>query len=80
MKVFNENKSGNFIQDYSHSPINYKPLDAPLYYFRVHNESINGLNAIATLKSRIISNSLVFKLAKNNLKEYDLEIVRKQFF
>ncbi len=59
---------------------NYKPLNVPLYYFRVHNESINGLNAIATLKSRIISNSLVFKLAKNNLKEYDLEIVRKQFF
>jgi glycosyltransferase involved in cell wall biosynthesis len=59
---------------------NYQPLNVPLYYFRLHNDSINGLNAISTLKSRIISNKLVFKLAKNNLNYNDLEIVRKQFF
>jgi len=59
---------------------NYKPLNVALYYFRLHNDSINGLNAISTLKSRIISNKLVFKLAKNNLNYNDLEIVRKQFF
>jgi glycosyltransferase involved in cell wall biosynthesis len=59
---------------------NYQPLNVALYYFRLHNDSINGLNAISTLKSRIISNKLVFKLAKNNLNYNDLEIVRKQFF
>jgi glycosyltransferase involved in cell wall biosynthesis len=59
---------------------NYQPLNVALYYFRLHNDSINGLNDISTLKSRIISNKLVFKLAKNNLNYNDLEIVRKQFF
>lgn len=58
---------------------NYIPLHFVLYYFRLHNNSINGLNDISTLKSRILSNNLVFKLAKNNLNERDLTIVRKQF-
>lgn len=59
---------------------NYKPINVTLYYFRMHNNSINGLNAISTLKSRIISNKLVFKSAKGKLNNNDLEIVRKQFF
>ena len=59
---------------------NYRPLNVALYYFRLHNDSINGLNDISTLASRILSNKLVFKSAKGNLNNNDLEIVRKQFF
>jgi len=57
----------------------YKPVNIVLYYFRQHQNSINGANNISTLKSRILSNKLVFKLAKNNLNHKDLMIVRKQF-
>jgi glycosyltransferase involved in cell wall biosynthesis len=57
----------------------YKPINIVLYYFRQHQNSINGANNISTLKSRILSNKLVFKLAKNNLNHKDLMIVRKQF-
>ncbi|MFB9108012.1 glycosyltransferase family 2 protein [Flavobacterium gyeonganense] len=59
--------------------ISYKPLAVVLYYFRLHQNSINGLDKISTLESRILSNKLVFKLAKNNLSDKDLMIVRKQF-
>jgi len=59
--------------------INYKPLHIPLYYFRIHNNSINGRNDILTLKSRIVSNKLVLNTAKKKLNNRDLFIVRKQF-
>lgn len=59
--------------------INYLPLKRELYYIRSHENSINGLNELSTLDSRILSNKLVFKIAKNNLNDKDLMIVRKQF-
>lgn len=45
---------------------NYFPLHKTLYYFRIHSGSINGLNSINTLASRVQANNLVFK---NLLKE-----------
>lgn len=59
--------------------IKYKALHIPLYYFRIHYNSINGRNDILTLKSRILSNKLVLNTAKKKLNNRDLFIVRKQF-
>jgi len=46
------------------SSVNYYPLQKILYYFRIHNNSINSENNRETLYSRIKATKLVFKLLK----------------
>lgn len=60
---------------------NYFALDDILYYFRIHNNSINGRNTIGSLKSKIKANRLVFKNVKSN-EGFLLEnsFLRKHFF
>lgn len=59
---------------------NYKPIYKVLYYFRSHSDSINGKNDIATLKSRIVSNQLVFSLVKKNFNKEKQKALSKHFF
>lgn len=59
---------------------NYSPLKEVLYYFRIHEQSINGLNEIKTLNSRIKATNLVFKNSVKYLDVNDLKIIRSHFF
>jgi glycosyltransferase involved in cell wall biosynthesis len=83
LSLFNENlirkQEWEFFSRLLTYSVNYMPLNKGLYYIRSHENSINGLNELSTLDSRILSNKLVFKIAKNNLNDKDLMIVRKQF-
>ncbi len=58
---------------------NYLPLKQKLYYFSIHENSINGKNEITTLKSRIKATNLVFKNVKDKLSKMDLMTLRKHF-
>ncbi len=59
---------------------NYEALDDILYYFRIHDNSINGQNLIGSLKSKVQSNRLVFKAIKNNKTiSLDKQFLRKHF-
>jgi len=58
---------------------NFIPLNKVLYYFRVHEDSINGKNEISTLKSRIKATNLVFKNVKNSLNKKKLNTLRVHF-
>ena len=60
--------------------VNYYPLRKTSYYFRIHQESINGFNSPKTLTSIIKANNLVFKKIKNEenfLKKHNF--LRKHF-
>ncbi|MCL7764206.1 glycosyltransferase [Polaribacter sp. Z014] len=59
--------------------INFKPIYIPLYYFRSHDNSINGKNSLNTLKSRIKSNQLVYKLVESFFKEEKLAYLNRHF-
>lgn len=60
---------------------NYLPIKDVLYYFRIHNDSINGKNEDKTLNSRIKANRLVFKNSiKNNFTKSEKTFLRKHFF
>lgn len=59
---------------------NYNPLKVVLYYFRIHKQSINGLNDIKTLNSRIKATNLVFRNSIQYLDKNDLKSVRSHFF
>ena len=53
---------------------NYYAIDEILYYFRIHQNSINGLNTISSLKSKVKANRLVFKTIKKN-KNFCLDMI-----
>ncbi|WP_139958084.1 glycosyltransferase family 2 protein [Flavicella sediminum] len=59
---------------------NYKPVYKALYFFRSHEDSMNGKNHISTLKSRIHSNQLVYTLVKNNFNKEKVAELRIHFF
>lgn len=59
---------------------NYIPLKEVLYYFRIHENSINGLNNINTLNSRIKATNLVFKNSVKYLNIKDVNNLRSHFF
>ncbi|MGV6845008.1 MAG: glycosyltransferase family 2 protein [Lutibacter sp.] len=56
---------------------NYSPINKPLYYFRNHDKSINGINDKNTLYSRIKSTNLVFKNSYNHLNRISQKTIRK---
>ncbi|WP_341220835.1 glycosyltransferase family 2 protein [Polaribacter atrinae] len=57
----------------------YKPVHVPLYYFRHHENSINGKNSFDTLKSRIKSTQLVYGLVDDNFKSEKLVFLKNHF-
>lgn len=59
---------------------NYKPLKKDLYYFRHHENSINGKNELGTLKSRIKSINLVYHGVKQFITKDDLYTLKNKFF
>jgi len=59
---------------------NYIPLNEVLYYFRIHENSINGQNKISTLNSRIKATNLVFKNGVKYLNNEDIDGLRSHFF
>lgn len=59
---------------------NYKAIDEVLYYFRIHEDSINGQNTIGSLNSKVKANRLVFKTIKSNKTVcLDKDLLRKHF-
>lgn len=58
---------------------NYICLNEVLYYFRSHENSINGNNEISTLHSRIKATNLIFENVKNRLDNNSLAILREHF-
>lgn len=55
------------------------PLNKVLFYFRAHEDSINGKNEISTLKSRIKATNLVFKNVKSSIDKESLQALRIYF-
>ncbi|MFY0604282.1 MAG: glycosyltransferase family 2 protein [Flavobacteriaceae bacterium] len=59
---------------------NYYPLHKELYYFRVHDNSINSNNSKKTLSSRIRANNLVFKNLKKHKETLDEHTYLRKHF
>ncbi|MEE9409083.1 MAG: glycosyltransferase family A protein [Polaribacter sp.] len=72
IKLFNEDllrkQEWEFYTRLLFKSTNYYTLHKTLYYFRIHESSINGKDSSKTLKSRIIANNLVFGMLKKEKK------------
>jgi glycosyltransferase involved in cell wall biosynthesis len=84
-KMFNESlqrkQEWEFYTRLLFQSINYIPLQTVLYYFRIHESSINGIDSPKTLQSRVRANILVYeeiKSHRNFLKNNSF--LRKHFF
>ena len=82
--LFNENLNRKQEWEFFTRLLTYNPIIAtvrkPLYYFRKHNESINGRNDINTLPSMILATIIVFKTVKNKLENHHKLLIRRHFF
>ena len=84
-KMFNESlqrkQEWEFYTRLLFQSTNYVPLYSTLYYFRIHEKSINGLDSPKTLYSRIKANLLVYNEIRSHKKIFKKNsFLRKHFF